>query len=223
VVVIDEFQDILALGDSRKVLAVMRGKIQFLQTVPFVFCGSIRGKMNSIFTDHDSPFFKSALPIEVGPIDHAAFSRFIARKFGQAKIAVAPETIDRLLHLTRENPGDTQQLCSAICEVARPKDVVSDGTIALAMQQIYAEERKGYEACLARITATQLRCLTAVARLGGRNTLSREFLTSTGIRQPSTVRKSLSRLEDLKILFKTGNEYRYVNPFFAQWLVWMNY
>ena len=221
--VIDEFQDILNLPDANKVLAVMRGRIQFLHPVPFIFCGSIRGKMNTIFTDHDSPFFKSALPIEVGPIDHAAFRHFIVRKFGEARIRVAPEMIERILQIARENPGDTQQLCAAVFGVTNSGDAVNEKTIQEALQQIFAEERKGYEACLVTITALQLKCLTAVARLGGRNTFAKEFLTHTGIRQPSTIRKSLSRLEDLKILFKTDNEYRYVNPFFAQWLVWMNY
>jgi hypothetical protein len=223
VVVIDEFQDILNLPEAYKVLAVMRGKIQFLHNVPFVFCGSIRGKMHTIFTDHDSPFFKSALPIEVGTIDHFAFRKFIARKFGEAKIRIAPETIERILHIANENPGDTQQLCAAVFDVTNPNSTVSENTLTEALQQIFAEERKGYEACLANITATQLICLVTVARLGGKNTLSGAFLAAAGIRQPSTVRKSLMRLDDLKILFKTDNEYRYVNPFFGQWLVWMNY
>jgi AAA+ ATPase superfamily predicted ATPase len=223
VVVIDEFQDILNLPDARKVLAVMRGKIQFLHAVPFVFCGSIRGKMNAIFTDHDSPFFKSALPIEVGPIDHAAFAQFIAKKFGEARIRTTAGMVEKILQIAKENPGDTQQLCSAVCDVTRPGDAVGETTTADALQQIYAEERKGYEACLARITSAQLKCLIAVARLGGKNTLAREFLSHTGITQPSSVRKALTRLEELKIIFKSGHEYRYVNPFFAQWLVWMNY
>jgi hypothetical protein len=223
VVVIDEFQDILNLPDASKVLAIMRGKIQFLRSVPFVFCGSIRGKMHNIFTDHDSPFFKSALPIEVGPIDHNIFRQFITRKFSDARIKIAPEMIDKILSAAQENPGDTQQLCAAVYDVTSPGVVVGEKTILEALQQIFAEERKGYEACLANITATQLKCLTAVAKLGGRNVFSREFLVHTGIRQPSSIRKSLSRLEDLKIIFKTGHEYRYVNPFFAQWLVSMNY
>ncbi len=223
VVVIDEFQDILNLPDARKALAVMRGKIQFLRAVPFVFCGSIRGKMNAIFTDHDSPFFKSALPLEVGPIDHAEFKQFIAHKFSEARLKAPPEMIEKILQMARENPGDTQQLCSAVFEITNPGNEVNEKTVLDALQQIFAEERKGYEECLAHITAAQLRCLTAIARLGGKTTLGREFLAATGIRQPSSVRKSLARLEQLKILFRTGNEYRYVNPFFAQWLVWMNY
>jgi uncharacterized protein len=223
VVVIDEFQDILNLPEAYKVLAVLRGKIQFLRNAPFVFCGSIRGKMHTIFTDHDSPFFKSALPIEVGPIDHIAFRKFIAHKFREAKIRIAPETIERILHIANENPGDTQQLCAAVFDVTNPDSTVSEDTLTEALQQIFAEERKGYEACLANITATQLKCLVTVARLGGKNTLSGEFLRACGILQPSTVRKSLLRLEDLKILFKTNNEYRYVNPFFGQWLVGMEY
>ncbi|MBD3241886.1 MAG: hypothetical protein GF331_14955, partial [Chitinivibrionales bacterium] len=51
VVAIDEFQDIRNLPDASQVLAVMRSKVQFLRTTPFVFCGSIRSDMHAIFTD----------------------------------------------------------------------------------------------------------------------------------------------------------------------------
>jgi AAA+ ATPase superfamily predicted ATPase len=223
VIVIDEFQDILNLQDSRQVLAVMRSKIQFLVSVPFVFCGSLRSKMNMIFNDPNSPFYKSALPMEVGPIDRRSFKDFLAGRFAEAKIGISSSTIDRILQLAHDNPGDTQQLCSAIFDITNPRGQVGEETIREALQYIFAEERKGYEAHLARITGIQLKCLAAVARFGGISTLSGDFLRHTGIRNPSTVKKALSRLEELKILFTINNEYKYVNPFFAQWLVWMNY
>jgi hypothetical protein len=223
VIVIDEFQDILNLSESRQVLAVMRSKIQFLQSIPFVFCGSIRGKMNGIFNDPESPFYKSALPMEVGPIDRQSFRNFIARKFAEAKIRISSAVIDRIFLLAHDNPGDMQQLCSAVFDVTNPRDPVGDEAITEALQYIFAEERKGYESHLARITGIQLKCLATVAKLGGKNTLSREFLTHSGIRNPSTIKKALSRLEELKILFTNNGEYKFVNPFFAQWLVWMSY
>jgi hypothetical protein len=223
VVVIDEFQDLLNLPDARQVLAVMRSKIQFLKSVPFVFCGSIRGKIHTIFNDADSPFFKSALPLEVGTIDRAAFKAFIASKFAGAKISVSPSMVDRLLGLTHENPGDTQQLCSAIYNVTSPRDTVGEETVQQALRHIFAEECKGYESHLARITGMQLRAIRTVARIGGARILSADFMTMSGIRHPSTIKKALSRLEELKILFTAAGEYKFVNPFFAQWLVWKDY
>jgi AAA+ ATPase superfamily predicted ATPase len=223
VVVIDEFQDIRNLIDSHQVLAVMRSKVQFLQNIPFVFCGSIRTGMHTIFTDPDSPFFKSALPVEVGPIDRIAFREFIAGKFRKAKISISAAVIDRVLQIANENPGDTQQLCSAIYDVADVREQVGEETIARALQRLFGEERKGYEAHLARITSIQLKCLVAVAKAGGKNTTSKDFITFSGVTHPTTISKTLKRLEDLKILFGRNGEYKFVNPFFAQWLVYMNY
>ena len=223
VVTFDEFQDIRNLTDSQQVLAVIRSKVQFCRDIPFIFCGSIRSDMHAIFTDPDSPFFKSALPVEVGPIDRIAFREFIAEKFSAAKIRVSASIIDRILLIANENPGDTQQLCSAIYDVTRAREQVGEDTIIRALQNVFGEERKGYEAHLARITAIQLKCLVAVAKEGGRNTSSREFITLSGVTHATTISKALKRLKDLKILFYINGEYKFVNPFFAQWLVHMNY
>lgn len=222
VVVIDEFQDVRNLKNARQVLAIMRSKIQFFQQIPFVFCGSIRNQMHLIFNDHDSPFFKSALALEVGGIDRDVFGDFIAAKFQQAKLKISPVMIDRVLHVAHENPGDTQQLCSALYDIAQPREVIGEDTIIRALSHIFGEERKGYEANLARITAIQQKCLVAIATRGGKNTTSRDFITASGVTHPTTIQKALNRLTELKILFHTNHEYLFVNPFFAQWLVHMN-
>ena len=53
-------------GDQ--VLAMLRGKIQFLQDTCFVFSGSVRSDKVDIFTNPKSPFFKSAMTISVANI-----------------------------------------------------------------------------------------------------------------------------------------------------------
>ncbi len=53
-------------GDQ--VLAMLRGKIQFLQDTCFVFSGSVRSDMVDIFTNPKSPFFKLAMTISVANI-----------------------------------------------------------------------------------------------------------------------------------------------------------
>lgn len=222
VVVIDEFQDILNLKDAAQTLAIMRSTIQFLEMVPFVFCGSILNKMDFIFNDHQSPFFKSAQTIAVGPIDHTAFSSFIRRRFDTVGMKVAPAVIETIFRTAGENPGDIQQLCSALYDIADGNGGIDETKIHEGLTYIFAQEQKGYESCLTQVTALQLKCLTAVARFGGSGVFGKDFLGNTGIRQPSTVRKSLQRLIDLKILFLADGEYRFVNPYFGRWLVWRN-
>ena len=223
VVAIDEFQDIRNLEDANQVLAVMRSKIQFLQNIPFVYCGSIQSEMHLIFNDPDSPFFKSALPIGVGPIERESFREFITGRFADGKRKISAAMVDRILEITDDNPGDTQQLCSALYDVSEMRAQIAEDTLNEALRYLFAEERKGYEVQLARLTSIQLKCLTAVARLGGRNTTSRDFIRASGVTHATTIRKALSRLTELKILFTRDGEYRFMNPFFAKWLVHVNY
>ena len=60
-VALDEFQYILNIEDSQQALSLFRGKIQFQTDIPYIFVGSIRHKMEIVFTDHNSAFFKSAI------------------------------------------------------------------------------------------------------------------------------------------------------------------
>jgi hypothetical protein len=97
VVVFDEFQDILNLNDSSETLAQLRSKIQFQSDIPFLFAGSIRNKMNRIFNDPASAFFKSAMPIEVGPLKKESFQEFIAEKFRTGKRKITSNVMDYIL------------------------------------------------------------------------------------------------------------------------------
>lgn len=223
VIAIDEFQDIKNLENAKQVLAIMRSKIQFLNKIPFIFCGSMRNEMHLIFNDPESPFFKSALPLLVDEIDKSSFSQFISDKFKKNKRTISQSTVNKLLTIADGNPGDTQQLCSAVFEVSEHASAIDDACISEALQYLFADERKGYEAQLARLTSIQIKCLTAVAKIGGKSISSAEFMKTAGVRIPTTIRKALMRLVELKILYIRNTEFKFVNPFFAQWLVFMNY
>lgn len=222
VVVIDEFQDVMNCADYRQILAIMRSRIQFIDLTPFVFSGSIRSSLETIFNDPESPFFKAAITHTVGPIAHADYRAFIEQRFTSAKIKITAGSLEKIFSIAGENTGDIQQLCSAVYNIANRGSTVTDAVLNEALTYIFAQEQKGYESCLALITAIQLKCLSAVARIGGSGVLARPFLSATGIRQPSTIKKSLERLCSLRILFHTDGSYRFVNPYFGRWLVWKN-
>ena len=67
-VVFDEFQDILDVKDGEQMLALMRGRIQFMPHTSFVFLGSARNAMMDIFMSPKSPFYKSAAVFDVGTL-----------------------------------------------------------------------------------------------------------------------------------------------------------
>lgn len=219
VVVFDEFQDILNLAEASESLAILRGKIQFLTGIPFIFAGSVRNKMDQIFTDPDSAFFKSALPIQVGALDRGTFQSFITDKFENGQRIMTPVALDKIFDISCHIPGDIQQMCSALWEVTSRKDTIERAHVSTALERIFAHESKGYETILKVVSGQQLQLMSGLAHFGGAAPTSSAFLQQSGIRQASSVRTALNRLIDLKIVFFYDDEYRFVNPFFRAWLL----
>jgi hypothetical protein len=218
VVVFDEFQDILNLEDSHEALSLLRSKIQFHTGIPYLFVGSIRHKMDEIFTNHDSPFFKSAIPLTVGPLPYDEFSQFLRKKFAMGHRKTDDEVLEKVFEIANEIPGDIQQLCEALWEVSSEKQIISLDKLKSALELIFAREQKSYENYISLLTDIQLRCLMAVAKEGGKGVFSASFMKSAGFSNPSSVRRAIIRLLKLNILFESGGEYRFINPFFRAWL-----
>lgn len=219
VVVFDEFQDVLKMGEatSRKILAALRSKIQFQEDIPYIFSGSVRHDMDMIFIDPDSAFFKSALPVEVGPIPQTGFKKFLDAKFSQTDRMATSDLLGRVFEVCLDIPGDIQQLCSALWELGEKK--LETNALTGALEVIWSQELKGYELALQMLTAQQLKLLRTIARIGGKAPTSAVFLREAGGIMPSSAKAGLNRLLALRLVFYYRQEYRFINPFFRAWLL----
>lgn len=223
VAVFDEFQDILNLTEAPTALAILRSKIQFHGEIPYVFAGSVRNKMDEIFNDPGSAFFKSAVTLNVGELERDTFSEFLRGKFSRGKRTVSQGLLDKMFEIAQDVPGDVQQFCAAVWETTSYGDNIDDTVIPAALELIFSRELKGYEASLNLLTGQQLRCLVGLASLGGKSPLSSEFIKATGISQPASVKKALNRLIKYKIIYRFKKEYKFINPFFKSWLLYKNF
>jgi len=192
--VFDEFQDILEINNADEAIALLRSKIQFHNNIAYVFVGSMRHKMDEIFTSSNSAFFKSAIPLTVDPIPYEEFSKFLVKKFQSGGRKVFGETLKQVFEIANNITGDIQQLCEALWEVTPEGDAVSSDKLKAALELIFSREQKSYETFVSLLTDFQLKCLTAVNR-------------------------AITRMININILFKSGKEIRFVNPFFKAWLL----
>jgi len=222
VVFMDEFQDILKLPDHREVLAILRSRIQFQGEIPYVYAGSIRNQMHQIFYDVNSPFFKAAMPLDVGALDDKRFSTFLVRKFAGGNRTISPKTINQIFEWTGRVAGDVQALCSALWDISNPGNELTTDFLPGAVESIFAQEVKGYEMALVQLTASQIKCLSALARKGGKAPFSVGFLRASGIGSASSVTRALNRLNALRIIYKGPSGYVFSNPFFRHWIIWKN-
>jgi hypothetical protein len=219
VVVFDEFQDVLNIKDGGEAIALLRSKIQFQSNIPYVFVGSIRHKMDEIFISPSSPFFKSAIPITVNSLPFDEFSKFLIKKFESGRRRVLPETLQKVFNIANNVTGDIQQLCEALWEVTSANDNVSPDNLKTALELIFSREQKSYEAFVSLLTDFQFKCLSALVREGGKSVYSMNFVKAIGPHSTASVNRAITRMIDINILFKSGKEVRFVNPFFKAWLL----
>ncbi|MFC1814602.1 hypothetical protein ACFL0M_01410 [Thermodesulfobacteriota bacterium] len=218
--ILDEFQDILNLKAPQEAIALLRSKIQFQPNIPYLFVGSIRHKMNEIFSHHDSPFFKSAIPISIDPIPYDEFSKFLIDKFTDGQRIVRAETLIKIFKIAYDIPGDIQQFCEVLWNVSSEGEIIGKEQINEGLELIFSREQKSYENYVSLLTYIQQKALRAIALEGGKNVFSVTFLKSAGFNNPSSVRKAITRMIELNILYESGGEYKYINPFFRVWLLY---
>ena len=83
---------------------------------------------------------------------------------------------------------------------------------------IFSRERDHYEIFIRRLTALQMRVLSTLASKGGREVFSVEFLSAASVLNAASVKRAIDRLLSDGLVFYNDREYRFVNPFFREWV-----
>lgn len=214
----DEFQSILDLPDCQQALALLRGKIQFQPEIPYVFTGSVRHQMTDLFDNPDSAFYKSAITLCVGPIDRTDFVRFLKGRFSAAKRRLEPGVLAEVLSEVDDIPGDAQELCEALCDVTEENTAICSADIARALEVVFAREGDKFEGYCSQLSPIQFKLIVAMAAIGGKNLQSADFLRVSGISNAASVRRALSRLAELRYIYKYRDEWKFNSTFFRSWL-----
>ena len=216
--VFDEFQDVLGMEEADVVLARLRAKIQFQNSIPHVFLGSVRNRMHEIFDSPKSPFYKSATAFSVGPIDVEDFKVFLAGRFKLAKRTIGDAALERIVALADHVTGDIQELCETVWLATEDGDEIGDREIDRGMALVFAREQGNYGDVLSRLTPIQTAVLKGLAAPEHPRLFSGEFMSANGISNVGSVTRAVNRLKVDEIVYEFGGEWKFTNPFFREWL-----
>ncbi|MBU0685170.1 MAG: ATP-binding protein [Thermoplasmatota archaeon] len=211
VIVFDEFQEIGSL-DGVSLLKAMRSRIQAHRHVSYIFAGSKRHMLMSIFEEREGAFFKSAKPLELGPIPRADFERFLVDRFSAAGGRLEHEAARAIVETGGGNSYYVQQIAHELFNIStRPK---WPGDVESAVATTLAHQSPAFQFLWDSIKSrTQRRYLMAVAREG--KTMSRSALIERyGLRSASHVQRAIKQL-DARGITEGGV---IVDPMLALWL-----
>jgi hypothetical protein len=213
--VIDEFQEIVDIDPHLPKL--LRAVFQRQPEVSHVYLGSKRHVMERIFSDANEPFWRSAKPVELGPIDSVPFARFIESRFRDSGKEIAPEAVEMLLRLTGGHPYATQELCYFLWQQTPGEEVATAEWLSRALEAVLRSENAHFSLLWEDASAVQKLVLQALARESGRP-FTAAYRDRHDLPPSTNVQKALRALEKREVVIGSGGEYRIAEPFLSEWL-----
>ena len=213
VVVFDEFQEIGTL-DGVALLKAMRSRVQTHKHVSYIFAGSKRHLLLSIFEEREGAFYKSARPMELGPIPKEDFVEFLKAKFAKAGGRIAPATAGGIVDASGGNTYYAQQIAHELFDISskpKPEDLESAVTASISHQSPV------FQALWDSIKSPSQRSYLLAVAKEGRSTPRSALIQKHGLKSQSHVQKAVTHL-DSRGITENGE---ISDPLFVLWLRWL--
>jgi hypothetical protein len=212
----DEFQQISQYPE-RNTEKMLRTIIQAYPHIPFIFSGSSRHMLESMFTASDRPFYQSAELMYLNKIEGPEYSRFIREKFESGGMEIIDEAIHMIFEWTRLHTFYVQYVCNLLYESGRK--VIDQDLIKSVFHRVLTSHEPLFSSYRNLIPAQQYRLLQAVAIENGvTQPTSGSFIRDHNLTSASSVATSLKSLSEKEMLVQTEGQWVVYDVFFSRWL-----
>ncbi len=215
-IALDEFQQIVNYPE-KNVEALLRSKIQSLHNATWIFSGSHKHLLTSIFGKHSRPFYQSTDMLHLASISSDKYKQFINRHFQMAGKTMEYNIVEKLLNLTRNHTFYVQYLCNRLFSL-------NSGTITLkTVDSLWLEILKEREFVFYNyrnlLTRNQFRLLKALAMEENLvHPLSGDFVMKYGLKSPSSVKSAMDVLMNRELVVRETECYLIQDVFLNAWL-----
>ena len=221
VIAIDEFQQILEYKESR-LAATLRGHIQNVPNVTFIFSGSKKHTLLHMFSSPNQPFFSSTQLFPLLKIENEEYKEFIQKHFKKGGMIIEDGHISEIFHWTDTHTYNVQVFCSRLYEIGTKE--ITDANINAIKEQIFYSYEQVYYNYRELLTFMQWQLLKAI---GIENELTKptgkEFIRKHGLGSHSSVKRALTTLVDKDMVSVKVNEddekvYYIQDVFLRRWI-----
>jgi len=205
----DEFQQIGQLGKGMSIEGSIRHVAEATKNIVFIFSGSNRHLLTTMFDDSNRPLYKLCDQIDIERISEKDYTDFLNHVANKAwKQNLSDSALERIIFVTQRHPYYMNVLCSKLWAA---DNIPTSKEIQNVWQKYVLSERSRTISELDRLSNIQYHLITDIARGQSKDFTSREYLSKTGFLS-STVTKSLSQLEKKDYIYKCNNEYFVIDP-----------
>ena len=215
-IAIDEFQQITEYPE-KGIEGLLRSYIQFLPNVHFIFSGSKRHLMESIFFSAKRPFYQSTQKMFLTTISKDSYFKFAQNLFAEAGKELDEKVFECIYNKVYGHTWYVQYILNRIYSLTIQSPTLAD--LNSVIENIVKEEEYLYQTYFDLLTAGQIRLLTAIAKEGKATEInSSAFITKYNLKAASSVNVALKSLKEKDFILKDANSYSVSDRFFALWL-----
>jgi AAA+ ATPase superfamily predicted ATPase len=218
IVAIDEFQQI-ARYPEKNIEARLRTCIQQCKNTTFVFSGSQRHTIQSMFFSASRPFYQSASLLNLNAIAVDKYISFVQKYFKKAGKKITAETIKQVYNLFEGHTWYMQNLFNRIYAILEEGEDASSILVDNCLHNTVTSYETLFQGLLSLLSERQKELLYAIAKEGRATEItSAAFVQKHALSSPSSVQTASRQLLEKDLLTKENNVYQVYDRFFGLWL-----
>ena len=221
VIAIDEFQQIIAYPNSA-IDALLRGYLQSITNLRFIFSGSQRHLLLGLFTDTQKPLFRTTQMLQLDKIPKDQYQRFLSLKFKKGNKEISQKLLGKVLDWNLNHTYYVQYFCNQL--FAFPVKHISQNHFYEVEQNIFIESESIYYNYKRLLSKHQWNLLRAIGKETSINQpTSKDFIYKHELGAESTVRQSLRALLDKSMIYdfidvEGDTHYFIYDVFLSRWI-----
>lgn len=216
IIAFDEFQQILNYPE-KNTEALLRSRIQYLDNVRFIFSGSKKGMLTSMFADNKRPFYASTGLMYLDKIGFNDYSDFIRKTFAKSGIGIDDESVHEILDWCRLHTFYVQFFCNRLYSSGYSE--IKNRAISDIKSRILNEFSEFYNSLKNILTPFQFKLIKAIAKENGAGFVtSGDFISRHNLKSASSVQTAVESLLKKEVLYEDKGKYFIYDVFFSRWL-----
>lgn len=219
IIAIDEFQQIRNFPE-KNTEAYFRYLTQKYNKINYIFLGSSKSIMESIFTESTKPFYQSTDFMHLKEIPLEEYIKFIKDHFTDSKKLISRETTEYIINLSLSHTYYTQLICNRLYN---SYNRITNIQVNETIENILKENEPVYFNYLNLLTKTQVMVIKAIASEKNiREPYSIDFIKKYNLPSTSSIKRALEGLLKNEIVIYYNMQYRLYDVLFGIWLKKLN-
>ena len=215
IICIDEFQQINNYQENNAE-SVFRQWSQQFPMVRFIFAGSHRQMMISMFSEKSRPFYRSVQMKALEKLEPEIYAEFIINFFKKSSKSIERPIIDKIFLWTRMQTYYVQLISNKIFAKKAPYD---DVLLMDIFHEILQQEIPLFASYQKLFTQFQWKLLIAVAKEEElRNPVSKDFISKYDLGSPSSVSTAMKALVNKEFIIFNDEYYTIHDTLLMRWM-----